>query len=171
MQSPCAHRFSCVTGAGSGVALTEGLTVATKFYLACQPGGVAPLGSIFVRPKIDEKAAKGGVFPRLVESTPLVLRGSASDDPRPEKSPAVPGDASTPSFHGSWPYGWTVSLSGPFPGAAAVPSRRCPGPRQPQVAAPHRGQALVGRQRTPCLAVYLARSSCFPGSAGNRSRP
>ena len=54
--------------------------------LPCQPGKDAPLGSIFVRPKIDEKAAKGGVFPRLVESSPLVLRGSAPDD-FPELAP------------------------------------------------------------------------------------
>ena len=45
-------------------------------HVPCQPGD-APLGSIFVRPKIDEKAAKGGDFPRLVESTPLVLRSRA----------------------------------------------------------------------------------------------
>ena len=171
MQSPCAHRFSCVTGAGSGVALTEGLTVATKFYLACQPGGVAPLGSIFVRPKIDEKAAKGGDFPRLVESTPLVLRSSASSNPWPGKSPTAPGDATTPGFHGSWPYGWAVSMSGPSPGIAAVPSRRNPGFRQPGTAATLPTKALEGRQRTACLAVRLARSNCFPELAPSQGRP
>ncbi|MBM6897698.1 hypothetical protein H9X86_10065 [Pseudoflavonifractor capillosus] len=51
--------------------------------LPCQPGKDAPLGSIFVRPKIDEKAAKGGVFPRLVESTPPMLGDSAFNCPRP----------------------------------------------------------------------------------------
>ena len=131
----------------------------------------APLGSIFVRPKIDEKAAKGGDFPRLVESTPLVLRSSASNNPRPGKSPTVPGDATTPGFHGSWPYGWAVSMSGPFLGAAAVPSRRNPGFRQPGTAATRPTKALEGRQRTACLAVRLARSNCFPGLAPNQGRP
>ena len=128
-------------------------------------------GSIFVRPKIDEKAAKGGDFPRLVESTPLVLRSSASSNPRPGTSPTAPGDATTPGFHGSWPYGWAVSMSGPSPGIAAVPSRRNPGFRQPGTAATLPTKALEGRQRTACLAVRLARSNCFPELAPNQGRP
>ena len=69
------------------------------------------------------------------------------------------------------PSGQVVSLSGPFLGAATVPSRRNPGFRQPRTAATLRTKALEGRQRTACLAVYNARSNCFPGLARNQGRP
>ena len=69
------------------------------------------------------------------------------------------------------PSGQVVSLSGPFLGAATVPSRRNPGFRQPRTAATLPTKALEGRQRTACLAVYNARSNCFPGLARNQGRP
>ena len=86
----------------------------------------APQGDFLSWTESHQRPTKGGAFPRLVESTPLVLGGSASNLPRPRKSPAVPEYATTPDHHGQL----TLRL-GTFPVWACPGGVRCCHRREP----------------------------------------